>query len=106
METTETLFVRYKGHHLKSIWDKTFGPNVLFRTDFRMVTLTVVDDMLTVRFAITATTISMAREVRTEYYRAPAFDGEEIGIVYLFILSRTKWKCCHRKEGGTELARQ
>lgn len=34
----------------------------------------------------------MARKARAECLRARAFPGEEMRIVYTFILSRTKWK--------------
>lgn len=62
--------------------------NVSFREDFRVKSLTVVDDMLTSCFANIATTLSMAEKARKEYDTGRTVSDDETKN-YLFTVSFT-----------------
>lgn len=61
-----------------SLLEEKISSKVLPREDWHIVMLTKVDDLLTVCFASTATTATMAKKARTEYRNGPKFNCDEI----------------------------
>lgn len=67
-----------------------------------MVTLTIVEDMLSLCLANTAETVPMSMKAHTEYGGTRTFNCDEKRIIYLFTINLTEWKSIKDKNTGPE----